>query len=90
MIGENALMLFGGGTRMLQNIKDISITLVALSVSVLSIVLIVAVIGLYPDISDTVSNLSDASATLNRALNDAETAVEGLIELNNAALDALK
>ena len=48
--------------------------------------LIVAIFALYPNVNDMFGNLSDATATLNRALNDVEEAAEVFIELANLAI----
>ena len=74
----------------MQRIKDICIILMVLSVAALCIVLILAVIGLYPAVDDAMSNLSDATASLNRALKDIEAAAESLVEFNSVLLDQLR
>jgi Mn2+/Fe2+ NRAMP family transporter len=74
----------------MQRIKDVSIILMVLSVTVLCVVLILVVIGLYPAANDAMSNLSDATASLNRALNDIETAAESFVEFSSVLLEELK
>lgn len=72
---------------MTAKIRDIAIILMALSAAALCFVLIVVVVALYPTVSDVLSNLSDATATLNRALGDVEGAAEAFIELADLALE---
>lgn len=72
---------------MTARIRDIAFIIMALSIAALCLVLIVAIFALYPSVSDVLSNLSDATATLNRALNDVEDAAEAFIELANFALE---
>ena len=45
------------------------------------------VMALYPNINDMFSNLSDATATLNRALNDVEEAAEAFVDVANLVLE---
>ncbi len=68
-------------------IRDIAFIIMALSVAALCLVLIVAIFALYPNVNDVLANLSDATATLNRALNDVESAAEAFVELANLALE---
>lgn len=72
---------------MTAKIRDIAIIIMALSVAALCLVLIIVVIVVYPNVNDMFSNLSDATATLNRALSDVESAAEAFVELANAALE---
>lgn len=68
-------------------IRDIAFIIMALSVAALCLVLIVTIFALYPSINDVLSNLGDATATLNRALNDVESAAEAFVDLANLALE---
>ena len=68
---------------MTSKIRDIAIMVMALAVATLCFVLIIAVIALYPSVSDMLGNLGNATATLNRALVDVEDAAQAITELAN-------
>ena len=72
---------------MTARIRDIAFIIMALSIAALCLVLIVTIFALYPSVNDMFSNLSDASATLNRALSDVENAAEAFVDLANLALE---
>ena len=68
-------------------IRDIALIVMALSIAGLCWVLIVTILALYPSVTDVLSNLTDATATLNRALADVESAAEAFVDLANLALE---
>ena len=72
---------------MTAKIRDIAFIVMALSIAALCLVLIVAIFALYPSVSDVLSNLSDATATLNRTLNDVEEAAEAFVNLADFVLE---
>ena len=72
---------------MTARIRDIAFIIMALSIAALCLVLIVTVFALYPGVNDVLSNLGDATVTLNRALSDVESAAEAFVELANLALE---
>jgi Sec-independent protein translocase protein TatA len=53
----------------------------------LYVAVIVVVVAFYRSISEMISNPGDATATLNRALNDVEDAAEACIELADLELE---